>query len=77
MTAHQRWLREREERAGLKEAEAKRHKAEVFLKRQQDRMKVSYSSAYHVMPASLQLHMHAPSFLPLQDGEGSPDKVMP
>ena len=40
-SAHQQWLREKEERAGHREAESKRHQAEVVRKRQQDRIKVS------------------------------------
>ena len=46
-SAHQQWLREKEERAGHREAESKRHQAEVVRKRQQDRIKVSRYSCAH------------------------------
>ena len=42
MAARQRWLQEQEERAGQREAKAKRHQAEVARKREHDRVKVSY-----------------------------------
>ena len=41
VSAHQQWLREKEEREGHREAESKRHQAEVVRKHQQDRTKVS------------------------------------